>query len=47
MSNASSLVSNLANDEMQILTLTFAEQTNKFVRGIESRWIPESIKEKL
>jgi len=30
-----------------ILTLTFAEQTNKFVRGIESRWIPESIKEKL
>jgi len=30
-----------------ILTLTFAEQTNKFVRGIESRWIPETIKEKL
>jgi solute carrier family 25, member 34/35 len=40
-------ISNLANGGCQILTLTFAEQTNKFVRGIESRWIPETIKEKL
>ena len=38
---------NLANRNIQILTLTFAEQTNKFVRGIETRWIPESIKDKL
>jgi solute carrier family 25 protein 34/35 len=40
-------VSDLTNSDVQILTLTFAEQTNKFVRGIESRWIPESIKENL
>src|SRR5580698_9277338 len=33
----------LANQDAQILTLTFAEQTNKFVRSLESRWIPESI----
>lgn len=37
----------LTNQNVQILTLTFAEQTNKFVRSIESRWIPESIKEEL
>ena len=37
----------VANSIMQILTLTFAEQTNKFVKSIESRWIPQSIKEKL
>jgi len=30
-----------------ILTLSLAEQTNKFVRGIETRIIPESIKDKL
>ena len=40
-------VSELANRDLQILTLTFAEQTNKFVRSIESRWIPETIKEKI
>jgi solute carrier family 25, member 34/35 len=38
---------NLAKRDLQILTLTFAEQTNKFVRSIESRWIPETIKENL
>ena len=30
-----------------ILTLTLAEQTNKFVRGVETRILPKSIKEKL
>jgi solute carrier family 25, member 34/35 len=40
-------VSELANRDLQILTLTFAEQTNKFIRSIESRWIPETIKEKI
>ncbi|KAK5060046.1 hypothetical protein LTR84_009930 [Exophiala bonariae] len=30
-----------------ILTLTLAEQTNKFVRGIENRILPESIKDKI
>ena len=32
---------------LQILTLTFAEQTNKWVRSFESRFIPETIREKL
>ena len=39
--------STLAKHHTQILTLTFAEQTNKLVRNIESRWIPKAIKEKL
>lgn len=30
-----------------ILTLSLAEQTNKFVRGIESRILPQSIKDKI
>ena len=30
-----------------ILTLTFAEQTNKLVRGVETRFLPKSLKEKL
>ena len=30
-----------------ILTLTLAEQTNKFVRGIETKMLPSSIKDKL
>ena len=30
-----------------ILTLTFAEQTNKFVRGIELKILPDSIREKI
>jgi solute carrier family 25 protein 34/35 len=37
----------LAKRRTQILTLTFAEQTNRLVRNIESRWIPETIREKL
>ena len=37
----------VADSTLQILTLSFAEQTNKFVRGIESRIIPDSIKDKL
>ena len=30
-----------------ILTLTLAEQTNKFMRGVETRILPPSIKDKL
>jgi solute carrier family 25 protein 34/35 len=30
-----------------ILTLTLAEQTNKLVRGIETRILPKSLEEKL
>jgi solute carrier family 25, member 34/35 len=30
-----------------ILTLSLAEQTNKLVRGVETRWLPSSMKEKL
>ena len=30
-----------------ILTLTLAEQTNKLVRGVESRFLSSSLKEKL
>jgi len=30
-----------------ILTLSLAEQTNKFVRGIESRILPEAMGDKL
>lgn len=36
-----------ADHSLQILTLSLAEQTNKFVRGIESRIIPDSIKDNL
>jgi len=28
-----------------ILTLSLAEQTNKFIRGLENRWIPETLKQ--
>ena len=30
-----------------ILTLTLAEQTNKLVRGVETRFLPKSIVDKL
>lgn len=30
-----------------ILTLSLAEQTNKFVRGIETRILPQALKDKL
>jgi len=30
-----------------ILTLSLAEQTNKLVRGVENRILPQSLKEKL
>ena len=30
-----------------ILTLTLAEQTNKFMRGVETRILPHSLKDKL
>ena len=30
-----------------ILTLTLAEQTNKFVRGLETRILPKTIQDKL
>lgn len=30
-----------------ILTLSLAEQTNKFVRGVETRILPQNIKDKL
>ena len=33
-----------ADESAQILTLSLAEQTNKFVRGIELRLVPESIR---
>lgn len=30
-----------------ILTLSLAEQTNKFIRGVETRILPQSLKDKL
>jgi solute carrier family 25, member 34/35 len=30
-----------------ILTLSLAEQTNKLVRGVESRFLPKSVTEKI